>query len=371
MMKKILAGVILIACWGDIFGAMPKKILDNSGVMRTIDTTIQHLYNFDFETADSLIAVIGRKTPGHPVGPFLEGLSLYWKNYPLLPGQEKTASFITLMDTSVERAGRFLDANEKDVEGTFFDLMGRAMLLLYYADNGVTSGYLKNILPAYHDVMKGFHMMDHFNEFYFTTGLYNYYREAYPDAHPVYKAATMFLKSGNEEKGLKQLEYAAKHCVFLKVEANLYLSYIYLNYENNPEMAVEHMRRLHAWYPDNTYFLCRYAETLIINKQFDKAKPLLSQITKAGRKDDYVKMKGLILSGFYNEKTRHNLFIARHNYLNGLKLSKKFGEIAENFQAIAYWGLYRIYKQQHQEKKARQYEDLAREHSSYDYLSGS
>ena len=371
MIKKILVVAILIVCWGYNSRAMPKKILDNPVVMQTIDTAVKHLYNFDFETADSLIADISNETPGHPVGPFLEGLSLYWKNYPLLPGEQKTADYIALMDTSVTRAGRFLDANEKDVEGTFFDLVGRAMLLLYYADNGVTSGYFKNILPAYHDVMRGFDMMDKFNEFYFTTGLYNYYREAYPDAHPVYKAATMFLKSGDEEKGLKQLEYAARHCVFLKVEANLYLSYIYLNYENNPKMSVEHMRRLHAWYPDNTYFLCRYAETLLINKQFDKAKPLLSQIAKAGRKDDYVKMKGLILSGFYNENTRHNLLIARHNYLNGLKLSNKFGEIAENFQAIAYWGLSRIYKQQHQEEKASHYKDLAREHSSYDYLSGT
>jgi hypothetical protein len=370
-MRKILTLFLILTSWGLKSDAAPKKILDNPAVMQTVDSAVRHLYNFDFETADSLISAITGETPGHPVGPFLEGLSFYWRNYPLLPGQGKTETYIALMDSSIERAGKLLEVDKNDVEGTFFDLVGRAMLLLYYADNGVTSGYFKNILPAYHDVMKGFDMMNQFNEFYFTTGLYNYYREAYPEAHPVYKAATMFLKSGDEARGLKQLEYAADHCVFLKVEANLYLSYIYLNYENNPAMAAERMRRLHKRYPDNTYFLCRYGETLLINKQFDKAKLLLSEITKAGRKDDYVKMKGLILSGFFNEKTRRNFFIARHNYLAGLKLSKDFGEIAENFQAIAYWGLYRIYKQQNQEAKASHYKDLAREHSSYDYLSGS
>ena len=65
----------------------------------------------------------------------------------------------------------------------------------------------------------GFDLMHKNPEFYYTTGLYNYYREQYPESHPGYKTVVWVLAGGDKEKGLQLLHKASKEALFTKTEA--------------------------------------------------------------------------------------------------------------------------------------------------------
>ena len=60
-------------------------------------------------------------------------------------------------------------------------------------------------------------------DFYFFTGLYNYYREAYPEAHPIYKVLAFLFPRGDREKGSAELQNAGANSIMLKAEAYSFL----------------------------------------------------------------------------------------------------------------------------------------------------
>ena len=64
----------------------------------------------------------------------------------------------------------------------------------------------------------------YYSDFYFFTGVYNYYREAYPEAYPVYKPLALLFPKGSKTKGLEDLLIASKNSIFLKAEAFSFLS---------------------------------------------------------------------------------------------------------------------------------------------------
>ena len=91
----------------------------------------------------------------------------------------------------------------------------------------------------YSFMKKGFDLTEEYREFNFPVGMYNYYREKYPELHPVYKPFMFFFRNGDVSKGLRQLERSVKENVFTKPEAGMFLVHIYLYYENNPAAALK------------------------------------------------------------------------------------------------------------------------------------
>lgn len=109
------------------------------------------------------------------------------------------------------------------------------------------------------------------------TGLYNYYREAYPDAHPFYKPFALLFPRGDRQKGLTDLELAARNALFLKAEAYAFLSEIHLGYENNYLAAEHYSKRLAEQYPGNNEFLALHVRNLLLLKKYGEAEALLAR----------------------------------------------------------------------------------------------
>ena len=336
--------------------------------MTQIRLGVDKTYNSEFDAAEKIYREVEKKVPGHPAGPLLLGLNYYYKYYPLTPESPGAEPFVRNVQEAIKRAGNMIDKNSEDIEAQAMDMIARALLNMFYVDNGNSFKAIPQIMPIYRSVMKGFTLKEKFNEYYFTTGLYNYYREAYPDAHPVYKPVTSFLQSGNKALGIKQLQYAADSCAFLRNEALIFLKIVYLNYENNPEASLIYAKRLFDKYPGNLTFLAGYAETLMMNKQFEKARAPIFLLLSRGSKDVSIVMKGLILKGIYEEKVRKDFAIAEKNYMAGLKASEELGPSVDAYRAYACLGLSRIYKLNGNADKASDFRKKGENFAHYKYF---
>jgi hypothetical protein len=338
-------------------------LIRDTSTMDQLRIGINHVYNCEFTAAEYTLNYLRGSYPAHPVTPFFEGLIFYWKYYPLIPGEPGAAEFEDVMEKTWQRS-HSLKEEGNETEGVFFDLMSRAFIVMYYADNGKSSKAISHLGRIYRDIMASFDLQDKFSEYFFITGLYNYYREAYPEAHPVYKPAAIFFRKGDKSKGIQMLRFAAENTDFMRVEAALFLSLIYINYENKVDSAVWYASWLHRNFPDNGYFLSKYAEMLLADQQYDTAlNPILSLMSM----DDYNKMKGIIFMGIYEEKKMNDPEKSRSYYEAGLRLAEAYEERANYIKAYAFIGLSRYFEGKGDMKQAREYRKKAKNASSYDY----
>ena len=195
-MRQFLAILLMTICAGSILNAQP-TYLNRPDLMAMADSCLKHTYNFSFSKARLFQEILSTKTPEHPAPPFLEALIIYWEHFPLTPSEKSSDRFIELMDKSVKLADDLLESEQTHTEGVFFDLFGRAFKAMFWADNGKAGKVVPDLGTLYKRTKEGFELMEEFNEFYFSTGLYNYYIETYPEAHPVYKPLVSFMQEGD------------------------------------------------------------------------------------------------------------------------------------------------------------------------------
>lgn len=161
------------------------------------------------------------------------------------------------------------------------------------------------------------------------------------------------------------LKFASEETDFMHVEAALFLSLIYINYENKIDSAVLYASQLHQNYPGNGYFLSKYAEMLLVDKQYKAA---LDPILHLMSIDDYNKMKGTIFMGIYEEKKMNNAEKSRIYYEEGLRLAEVFDERANYIKAYAFIGLSRYFLNKGDDKQARAYKKKAKNAAGYAYI---
>jgi len=344
-----------------------ERLLPASPVLLKIEPVVRLIYNYQFDTANVLISRIESEIPDHPVIPLLKALWQYHYNYPLLIGTAATDKYLALCNEAIKRCRVYLDSDPDDLEGVSFDMLARAMINLVYVDNGESMKVALGASALYRQVARGFHLTDQFNEFYFTTGLYNYYREAYPEAHPVYKPIASLFPKGDKKTGLEQLKYAASHCIFLKAEALFYLALIYLNYEDQPQLAGMLTSRLHALYPGNMYYLGTHIELLFINGNFEETDSLIAKLAQAGRKNSFHRMKYLIFRGIYEDRVIHRPETAKKYLEAGIRLTGQFNRYDESVRTMAYFSLSRVCRQTGEDAKAQKYYRLGKQSALYPY----
>ena len=343
-----------------------KHLLDDQETRKIILDGLGSIYNFEFEKAEVAIQKVAEKYPVHPVVPMMKGLFIYWKYYPLTPENTHSDEFIEQMEKCMDQSKLRLEIDEKDIEGIFFDLFGRAFYVMYWADNGKPRKVLPYLSRLYNHTVSGFDLKEELNEFYFTTGLYNYYIEAYPEKHPGYKALTRWFKEGDKALGLKQLKYCANNSIFIKAEARFFLYLLFLNYEKDYERAIDPIKKLHETYPGNILYLGEYIKILLLNEDYEKVPYLLNTL----KKSDYAfsQMQFHLYYAYYLEKKSGQYEKAKREYQKGLKISEKFDDFTETFRAYAYMGLGRYYARKGNDSEARDYFDEAKDATSYEYV---
>jgi hypothetical protein len=342
------------------------QYLDRPDLMALSDSCLRHTYGFSFQKARSFQQKLDRLTPSHPAPPFLEALILYWEHFPLLPSDPETDQFVDLMDKTVERAADLISAGDSRVEGIFFDLFGRAFKAMFWADNGKVAKAASDLRTMYRYTKEGFELKESLVEFYFSTGLYNYYIEAYPEAHPVYKPLVAFMHEGDRDMGLVQLHYAIENAVFLRVEAMLFMSLIQLNYENDMKTALGFAKRMHREYPGNIYYQGHLMGILLHQHRFSQAEKVLSLMER--QNDPYSKMVRTLAYSFLYEFVEKDDLKAGRGYQDLLEQSEALGPIADNFRAMAYMGLSRLHYRKDLGPAARRNARKAASYTAYSFI---
>jgi len=340
--------------------------LERPDLLEKVETCLHHTYGFSFNEARAIQAELALSTPGHPAPVFLEALIVYWENFPLIPSKEASRRFINLMNKTIELAKQYEKYDQTYIESIFFDLFGRAFKAMYWADNGKSGKVIPQMGPMYRNTKKGFVLQEQFAEFYFSTGLYNYYIEAYPAAHPAYKPLVSFMHKGDRELGLKQLNKAINQTVFLKVEAILFMSLIQLNYEEDLNSAAIYAERLVREYPGNIYYQGHLINILLHQHRFVQVNELLRAMVD--QSDSYSKMIRTLASGFMNETVPGEESRSGTAYLETIELAEKFGTYADIYKAMAFMGLSRLHRKNGQESQADSYTRKASHLTTYTFI---
>ncbi len=297
------------------------------------------IYNLEEDSANVYIEKVREALPNHPVLPLMEGLQILWLHIPVLDSVFE--AFIEKMDEAVRLSESLPGGIKKNDEALFFALAARGLMAEYFADVGQYMRAVSEANKAYGLVKRGFEKTDTINEFLFTSGLYNYFRVKYPELNPVYKPFVWLFKSGDKKLGLEQLDEATRNTIISRIEANIYISYIYLRYEDTPEKAQEYLAYLVEQYPNNTYLITKYLESLRGEEFF--ADVPLDLILKLQHDDSpYAKMAGFIFRGLYVEKVLKHPDEAVQYYGRGIDIGRKLPNHGEFYKSLGYLGMGRI-----------------------------
>jgi tetratricopeptide (TPR) repeat protein len=333
------------------------QFLKDTASINLIKRGIDYVYNFDFKNADRVNAEIGRLYPGHPVNFLFRGMITYWKNYPLNTISDASKSFEDDLKKSIDLCDKNKDpASEAEI--LLINLCARGLLLLYYTDNDMSLEVFPIAASTYQCIRRSFDFTSRYNDFYFFTGVYNYYREAYPQAHPVYKTLAFLFPKGSKVKGIEDLGIVAKNSIILKAEAYLFLSEIFLSFENNYTQATFYSKSLHKIYPDNPDYLGLYIKNLLLIKQYDEAeKEIKSSVGYL--KNPFFQAQVTIFNGILQEKKYHNMKQSEQLYVKGIREVSNFRSFGDEYAAYAYFGLSRISKLNGDQENEKLYRKLA------------
>jgi hypothetical protein len=283
--------------------------------------------------------MISKKYPDHPVVFLLKGMIIYWENYPLMASSGASRDFEDQMRICIDKCDNFNDDNE--AEFLLTNLCARGSLLAYYVGNDLQTKVFSLARTSYRYLRRSFDFSGIFSDFYFFTGLYNYYREAYPEAHPVYKPLFAVFPRGDMGKGLYQLRTAFKEAIFLKAETSTFLSSIYKYYENNFRDASYFSRTIYKDYPLNFVYRINFIEDLLLARKYEEAEKLIDNpVSKTN--NGYYNAQLAILRGILYEKKYGDMIKAEEEYTAGIEEISEYSNYGEQHTAYAYFGLSRI-----------------------------
>jgi tetratricopeptide (TPR) repeat protein len=341
-----------------------KSILKDESTKAVVKQGLDKVYNFKFAEAKTLFLKVKEKYPNHPAYDFLLATTLYWEMLCNDSYKTQAPTYLQHLNSCLQKTTALDTVPETKVEAIFFRLAAQAYLTLYYSKEKDTNKTLKYAKNAYESYKKSVPLLKEFSEFYFTNGLYNYYVAKYPDTHPTYKPFMGFFVPGNKEKGLQDLDYASKNCVFVNTEATYYLTGIYLKYEINPDKAYPYSQNLISKFPDNLYFTARNAEVQAKLQHWDEARSQANKLQSSGKK--YFIMASNLFYGIIAEKHQTNYDLASQYYNKVIESYKEISNSSTEYLSMAYLGLGRIELRKGNKTKAMEYCKLARQYAEYD-----
>jgi len=316
------------------------QLLQDTAALHLVKEDIDYIYNMQFTSAREVYTKITSLYPGHPIVYLLRGIMTYWENYPMLHTSPSHDSF----EEDMRQCIKLSEANNNKVyeaEYLLADLCARGMLLTFYDDNDLIMEVIPITTSTYKHLRRAFDFTQMSADLNYFTGIYNYYREAYPKIYPVYKSLALLFPHGDLEKGLKELQRAAVNSIVLRAESCFSLSWIYMNYENKLQESLFYCKTLTEMYPENDLCLSMYARNLLLMKKYNEAEKLIPALPeKQGNK--FFQAQFIILKGIIQEKKYHNNNLAQQYYNNGISDISLFGKYGNEYAAYAYFGLSRI-----------------------------
>lgn len=347
--KTIFFTTFLFACLQSV---AQDSYIDSDQLKRLIFKAEKYVYNLEYDSAEVVINKIESSIPDSPLPDLLYAMNRMWQSMPdAYP--DDFDEIISYMDKALDKSKKLMKKERNNAEAAFFTLVCHGLKAQYYNDRGSPFKALGEAQNAYDFVFIGMKLQEEFPEFYFTSGLYNYYREKYPEVYPVYKPLVWIFKKGDKELGLEQIQYSIDHAPFSSIEASHYLAFIYLRYELLPDRAYEILSALIKEYPNNPYFRSLYLETLYVINRIGEGRGSIQLLSES--KNKFFIACGMAYDAFYDEKVNNDDQSAESKYKQCLKLSENIEASTGHMQSICFAGLGRIYDRNGDQELARDY----------------
>lgn len=360
-----LRSCLLSFAFCSFFSTARAQILYDTVTQNIVLEVIDHIYNYEFGEIEPLAKQIRAKYPHHPVNAMLKAMQLQWQYLPVKDNKSLSGQYLSLLQECLTKA----QALEKDAktrpEAAFFSMAGHGYIALVHNYNGDKIKAASEAKQAYNYVMDGFKYMERNPEFFFSSGLYNYYMIRYPEDHPIVKPIVIFFKDGNREEGLRQMDVAARKGVFTRTESAFYLARIFLKHELRYDRASSYLATLTQKYPNNPIFLMKHTEALLLLGKYEEAQPYLERFKK--RNDKFFPIAWHTFEGLIQEKHLKNEQEAIKSYQAALRQPYD-DEYTKEYHAFAHAGLARIALRAGDRKKAIAYYKKVEELAEYKAL---
>ncbi len=338
------------------------QLFDNERNMALVKHTVDYIYNLQSDSALYYIDSVQAVLPDHPIVPMMKGMKVLWENVPLVTVDSIFREFRKQMNDVIRLAGRLDGQRQEHPEAIFFEMAARGLLAEYYADDDQYMKAVNEASKTYQLLKLGFDLQEEIPEFLFTSGLYNYFREKYPERYPVYRSFVWLFRSGDIEKGLEQLQKACEVTVISKVEANIYLAYIYLRYEYEPIKAQKYLADLYAEYPENLYINAKLLESYADGKNFGPdTYEMIDRLLASDR--PYYQLAGKAFNGLYLEKIKEDRQNALKVYREAITAGSPILGHGEYYRSLSFLGMGRIFYDEGDLRNAEFHLEQSLEHS--------
>lgn len=325
---------------------------------------VDYIYNADLQNFDRVAEQVRQMKPDHPVYPMLKAMAIRSAYYPIEVDSKEFEQMRDYLEEVVVRAEAILEEDEDEPVANYFALASLGLLALYENEAGNTFKAVGYAKEAYDYLKVGFDLKEQYDEFYFSTGLYNYYRVRYPELYPIYKPFTWFFRDGDLQEGLNQLDRAYRKSVFMRPESASYLTHIYLHYEDKPLEALPYARQMVSSYPKNPAFVVGFLETSMASGLYADLDSYVQQLKASSRQ--YFQMVGYLYEAMLLEKKDRQWQEAEQVYKRSIEVGKGLkSEEARHFRSYAYAGLARVSDQQERYAQARSWYKEALSEAQY------
>lgn len=338
-------------------------ISSNQEHKKLVLDALEDIYNFQFTEASKTIDLVRKKLPRHPICHMLEAMNLDWQWEPVVEDKTKEKWLLYHLNRTLKICDSLQQKSTGNLEVMFIQFTAHGFLARVNAILGNYMDAVNHSMSAYNAVKKGFALKEKFYDFYFSTGMYNYYRERYPELHPVVKPFAMMLASGDPELGIKQLKFSYAHSLFSKIESANYLINIYYKYEGKPEEAFQVAEEVNKKYANNLFFVVKYAEGIVRSGKNKADLPgLIEKLLNSGSRyyqmcGQYFKSIRLQLEGKTEEGFVHALKAAQQ--------CQSMPKLKDNMPGYIYMNLAKLYSKKGNKKEAVKYMNLARDKAEY------
>ena len=362
VVKKILLTFLLFNL---AFVSGHAQFLEDKQSTAQVLKGLDYLYNLQYAQAEAEFAPVKEKYADHPVTFLLNALQIQWKNIPIDQHSAALTTYLEELNRCVTASHRYYEKPAYRMECTFFLLAGHGFLALAENYRGSFLSATQEARKALKYFKEGKKYKNTNAEFLFANGLYNYYRERYPETKPIVKPIMVFFDAGNKAQGLAELEKSFRNSVFSKTEAAMYLRDIYIKYEANFGKALYFSSEIYKAYPRNYIIRITQIESLLLNMKYEEAENL-----NVGLKNNTNAVASLsyhMFDGFLKEHWHKDPAQAKAAYKRALKV-KYNDRYTKEYVAFAYLGLARIAAQEGDKPAARDYYKQCLKYAEYLWL---
>jgi hypothetical protein len=363
-LKSVFSFIISTFLLGSFsFRAQAQELLlENKPLLDSIKISVQALYNFRFDRSVECLSKFQKSHGNHPGLRLLACIRNYWKFLPIGSRPAEYQNYKNELTRVIRDSETMMKKYPKSPEPSYFFMTANLMLARHHSEDGEYLSAVNEARKAFPYIKEGFSLKTSFLDYYFSTGLYNYYREAFPENHNLYKPFTFFFPEGNKEQGLKELSIAASKSIFSAAEARVFLCNIILRDYYDVPKALEHSTVLHRLFPNNWVFTILYAETLAESGKFAEAEKLTKMLL--GRTENAAQLAGHYIQGFIDKKNGR-IESAKWNFLKALSFGKSNDRLTKGHIGLTYNELAKLSLAAGNKGKAEEYFDLAQENCSY------